>query len=59
MPRKIMLVFFLYLSSVMPKWLYSNLIVDINRGGMTSTGRKTTIIALKYQNMIYRWMAFC
>lgn len=32
---------------------------DINRGGMTKVqAEKLLIIALKYQNMIYRWMAF-
>lgn len=60
MPRKIMLVF-LFIS----EFCYAQVVVsefnlsDINRGGMTKAqAEKLLIIALKYQNMIYRWMAF-
>ncbi|EGN5061699.1 hypothetical protein IHY49_004437, partial [Salmonella enterica] len=52
MPRKIMLVFFLFISEV----CYAQVVVsefnlsDINRGGMTKAqAEKLLIIALKYQ----------
>lgn len=61
MPRKIMLVFFLFISEV----CYAQVVVsefnlsDINRGGMTKVQAENySLLHLNIKNMIYRWMAF-